>query len=340
MIISSRRVRLKPNAILTLPSWVRAPLSIQLNDTLYTVWESESNRSFVEITLSRFEPSHWGDMWRVEVETVDQIGFYQEVTDYLLGINFMILACEGSVVDGGRSHMMSFILSGVNYASENDKNSRKRQASDYFALRDLTEAMSVMFIDRLLFSDNGMPRLKIRRIDAYHRMWRRLDDGLKGPESLKNRSSGVKLPDQIVNDVTVCYPELSHVNSDCFYSTSVDTKDRLIRVIAFRDGAHKPFYLQIGIPGEVRFIDEVFRLLKENECNVIKFQLRRGLTPKYKNAILRNMRQDPVRMDITFTSSNLRNEARFISSISQKIMSSEHLRAVGCEVIVMDQFSD
>ena len=38
-------------------------------------------------------------------------------------------------------------------------------------LRDLFSEMAVEFIDTIIMNDNGLPRLKIRRIDAYHKLF-------------------------------------------------------------------------------------------------------------------------------------------------------------------------
>lgn len=340
MIISSRRSLIGTNNTIFLPAWLRAPLSIQDRDTVFATWEIEAGKTYLDISISRFEPRHWGDIWRIEMETIDRIGFYSDIMNFFLDNNLLLLAMEGSVIDGGRSHVMSFILSGVFYSSEHDKTNRIREAADYFVLRDLTETISVLFIDQLLFSDSGIPRLKIRRIDSYHRLRKRLqDNSLRGPETLRFQGQRLRLNDNINNAILAAHPTSSPVTDKKYAMVSADTKDRLGRILAFRDGNHIPLYLQVAVQNDIRYITEVLRVLNQHNCNIIKFQVRKGLSRNNSSPILLASDNQVIRLDLTIVPQRPHYEEKYISHIIASLTSCEPLKSAGCEVLSLENFS-
>ena len=87
---------------------------------------------------------------------------------------------------------------------------------------------------------------------------------------------------------------------DVFVISTVDTKDRICLVQFHKKGPHIPFYLQVIVPRRAALMRSVLNKLKEWECNVIKLQVRDGMSVNLRSTRQYENCENYCRMDLTF----------------------------------------
>jgi hypothetical protein len=342
MLISSRRRVIRRQNI-ELPEWVRAPLSLSSGNKVYCVLELSPSlattvRRHVELHLSPFAHSLWGDVWRVELETEDRAGTYEKIFRFFTEHNIDVLSAEGSLAAIQNVHLMSFVVSCEHYRSTHDSSSTERRALHYCTLRDLFSDMAVEFIDTVVMNDNGLPRLKIRRIDTYHKLYRRLRDKDTLQATLKIEKDSLRIDRGIIQHLTL---QLQLIDlSDLIFISTVDTKDRICLIQFHKKGPYIPFYLQMVVPRRTNFMQIIFETLKKWSCNIIKLQIREGLSNNMSNLPQFDNREAYCRVDLTFISEIPQNESTFVAELKATLLANPDLRAAGTCALGLEDYSD
>ena len=240
MLINAHRRTLTSKGFL-LPDWIRGPLSLNAGSLSWCVLNTGTKPTAAELIVSNFEPKHWPDLWRLEIETFDKKGTLTAIIAMLQNRNMELLAAEGSVNTPGGLHTMSFIFSCVEYDDPEDKKSEHRQLQSDVLLRGFYNWMAVKFIDVLSFATGERPRLRISRMSSHRELHLCLSNGNDYnliPTPILISGSYLKLSSDKLKDLK------QHLGKTIYYTPTVDTKDRLIRILLFGENLSAPLYFQ------------------------------------------------------------------------------------------------
>jgi hypothetical protein len=295
MLITARRRKLDPKGF-RLPDWIRAPLSLNSGALAWCVVAQSGEQSSAELIISNFDPVHWTDLWRLEIEILDRMGALAPLIELFESRDIAVLAAEGSVDLPGHVHVMSLILSCVHYANNFDGDRAKRELLPSPCLNDLFNWTATTFINDLNFSQQDEPRLRLSRLNTHWRLSQSIQSGadhrlLEKP--LRLAGDYLRIPQRDLK------PIQKLLGNDLCYTPTVDTKDRLIRILMFGDDLNSPMYFQFALnTSPTATIKQVTDLLAKHSCNVIKFSIRGGPNKAMKG---RGSAQQPeYRLDVTF----------------------------------------
>ncbi|MDA8586052.1 hypothetical protein N9L47_07225 [Rhodobacteraceae bacterium] len=124
---------------------------------------SNSDPTKPEYIISPYDPSTWGDMWRLEIQIIDKEDQLTKIVNLLDKHGIMILSSESRKAFDETWSVKNLMIDCQNLNSEADGNSQDRienQRSEIPSLRDL---FFCEFSDSLRYSGKGYPRLSITR---------------------------------------------------------------------------------------------------------------------------------------------------------------------------------
>lgn len=312
MIISEPRqpFDLKTKKI-SLPAWALAPLSLNRGARFWGIYgtppQHHLHQRALELILTTIHPRFWSDLWRLEFTTDDRIGNLEKIADLLHHLSVEIIASEGSIHSVAKFHSMTFILSLRNYSSPVDGDTEARMKRAHFIAKNLEFLIKANFADQIVFNDAGFPRFKLKRLNLYRGMASR-DLLLSNYEKLCE-DSGLVLtdvrevdpPEPFVNDILSLGP-------DIYYTSAVDTKDRVIRTLFFSKHERAPAHIQFATYGfNSLVLYTILKLIADRLGNVIRYQIRRGLNENAQGLLGRlaegkpkdHRKQQPARIDLT-----------------------------------------
>jgi hypothetical protein len=294
---------------IAIPAWAAAPLSLNRNGRFWGIYgqppQHNDQRTF-ELILTTIHPQFWNDLWRLEFTTDDRIGNLTKIADLFRCERIEVIASEGSIHSVSKYHSMTFILSLRNYSSPVDGDTELRARADQFSAKYLQFLILSNFADQILFNDAGFPQFKLKRMNQYRRMsnvdllvtYRKLcgDDGL-----MLSATQEVETPEAFGR-------ELEKLGGEVFYTSAVDTKDRVIRTLLFSRNDRVPGHIQLSTYNfDSHVLYSVLKLISDRQGNIIRYQVRPGLNEDGKGMLSRLAKgkakdpaeQRPARIDLT-----------------------------------------
>jgi hypothetical protein len=330
MLIWRRWDELDDNGIL-LRDWLLAPLSLNVGTPAYCAHEFLSGPTkSTEIILTTIEPRLWSDLWRLEAETYDDAGTLALICAILHEAKAEILISEGSSNSFSRFHTMSFLISCSRYASSIDGSSETRGRSKHIRLDGLELTLKLNLLSRLNLSTSGFPKLKIRRMETLYRTHKDVDlkqaryvEAMSLPADKRVRISPMTA--KVISD---------NVGQRACYSSMVDTKNRVIRVMVM-PMAESHCHLQFLILRDHTFVvREIFAWIFTYDGNVVRYQLRTGANSRVAVDPRKLQPGDrPARLDVTFTGHNQQKAANVRERLVEAVRTVDQLRKAGVEII-------
>jgi len=346
ILLKSRRVF--RNREIELDSWLRAPMSLNNGSELYLsvngVAYQDAPRA-VEIVGSHYPPDTWSDLWRLEIETVDKIGNLARVLHILARAGIRVMSSEGSISADGELHEMDFVLSAKNYSDERDSNTARRSASPTCQLVGLFDELAVNLIEQLNFRVDGAPKIKLRRMLAHYDLYQRATPNgnadaqsfIRPHRCVVNRGR-LKVSEEFEKQIQ----EISGVTVEgqLEYSASVDTKDRLLRILLFNSAMHKVCHVQVLCTSDSSVLSEIGALLAgevrdkaDARVNIVRFQIRPGWNMAAKRG-KHSVPSNAVRLDITFVPDRpWHSVSAMYETLRKRIEELPAMRIVGGKVI-------
>lgn len=272
---------------ITVPAWAAAPLSLNRNGRFWGIYgqppQHHDQRTF-ELILTTIHPLFWSDLWRLEFTTDDRIGNLTKIADLFRCERIEVIASEGSIHSVSKYHSMTFVLSLRNYSSPIDGDTELRSKADQFSAKHLQFLILSNFADQIMFNDAGFPQFKLKRMNQYRRMsnvdllvrYRKLcgDEGLT-----LSATHEVETPEMFGR-------ELEKLGGEVFYTSAVDTKDRVIRTLLFSKNEKEPGYIQLSTYNfDSHVLYCVLKLISDRQGNVIRYQVRPGLNENEKGTL-------------------------------------------------------
>ncbi len=271
---------------LFLPDWIRAPLYLGEGARYFAALESHKrSNGNVELVISSIDNMFWDDIWRIEVDTLDAPGNALILFDLLESRGFNILAAESSVNSFSDNHTTSIIISAAEYENFDDRSNIDRIRMSNPSLSGLRREIIAYLGDKISFKNDDDPKLKISHI----RSLKTISDDLKsGSRFILNRT-GDFITDGTIRLTTRAKEHLSlSIGSDkMIYAPSVDTKNRLIRVIfsGFKDFIKHDIQIIISSEFERQF-QIVYKKLFNAKANVVRSLIRPCPSNKAKSIVV------------------------------------------------------
>ena len=334
MLFSTKRRILNAGRI-QLPSWIRAPLSLGENSeaVCYVDLTRTAERvDFLQGFISPFPRELWKDLWRIELEVEDKSGILSQVIQILNKHSIEILAAEGAEASIGSYHIMSIIISTQNYRSPRDGDANERAVNSAAMLKELEAEITVELIEFLRLSDRGSIKLKIRRLDAYWQISRKIS-GRDFTSSIVNSSQIKNGSVHLLDGETAKIREVLDLKNDAnlLYSGCIDTKERVIRLIFFGESEGAPCYIQLHMPMQRNLLIDVLSCFSVEKHNIIRYQIRPS-TAMIPAEIGSHSRF--VRLDVTFSpDKDNRDREKMISNLKERISKTENFALYGAEIM-------
>lgn len=280
-----------------LPDWIRGPLSLNTGCLSWCVINAGTMPIAIELIITNFHPKHWADLWRLEIETFDKIGTLSKIIELLNKNNMEILAAEGCVNTPGGLHSMSFIVSCIGYESQVDGSSEYRRLKTDVFMRDFYNWMAVKFIDVLSFATGERPRLKVSRMNSH----RNLDLCVSNSADYHLVSEAIEISGSYMDlgPTEIDYLK-DNLGRTIYYTPTVDTKNRFIRILLFGKHLSAPMYFQfISVRSHTFHMEQITEVFSRYSCNIVKFSMRQGSKkPASDQTILG--KDAYCRLDLTF----------------------------------------
>lgn len=318
MLVHSRR-RSFIDAYLDLPIWLRAPLSLGEQKRVYVVASANDKYCSLEINISAIPRFHWDDLWRIELEIYDRVGFIADFTDFLKSLRIKVIAMESGLVLSGAHHVLSFIVSCKEYYSPKDRDTDTRAKRDVCILFDLQRDIGATFVEDIILRKHAKlnARIKIRRL-SYHRQ---LAIELTPPYG-----GNIFYYEDVMKNGKVAIPNslFEHYLSEDMEQTAVsislcDTKERVSRSIIYFDQEMTPCHIIVIFRNSPAVLRRIIDIMRSKGCDIIQSQVRLGVCHALSDKHADNV--DYSQLDVTFTHTNKNRPGlqRTVDSIRHQI---------------------
>ncbi len=252
-----------------LPATLTSILGLEQQSFVYVTATSINNSNDVTILLSNFDPNHWGDIWRLEFDVHDRIGILSELFGILADYRIQLLSCEASPSDVEGYHTISAFFNFHYYLDSLSQSSRDRIDKRAVASSDFEAEIIVSFLDDMFFRDDNLPRLRVRRVEEYRRLFKQiLEQSLPLPSRVRLINGNLSLAG------LQCLDQNFYTNikmRDFFILPVVDTKDRIMRI--HLHGEDRDLYERIFvIRNDASAMQEIFSIIQDNgwTCDLIR----------------------------------------------------------------------
>lgn len=282
---------------------------------------------YPEIIISPVKYEHWEECWRINSTFLNEPGIVNKFLKVLAELGVNIVMQESGSSDSRDYHEIETL---IDLSQTRQKLGYQRQ-EPFPAVRKLENILRYRFVDKLYMSDDGTPKLSIKRMtglakayDSTHHLRR----GAHTPEGYASVTPNymIKIPktilDHLVQDGFMTR-ERGKISANC--ALICDTRDRLIRAIF--TPLDKPAVLVNVLhrdwPGVLAGMTDVikndFDILQcltrpqkngYNQFEAILFPLdhcsrqsKRSLESALKKKLHAERSLDPIEMKVTFPSS-------------------------------------
>ncbi len=256
-----------------LPERIRGSLYLDEGTLYYCVLQNQATENdHLELITTTIPPEYWGDMWRIEFETEDRPGNTALLFGLLQDRQIEILNFESCFDPLSRKHISAVLLSARNYASARDLDYRERLLARNFELVELKEDILIYFWDQFAVNPDQTPRVKIRRMKTFRRLFADFQDGSRFRAAKSGQTyskSGIQLSEKAINHLH------RTLKAEQFMSASiVDTKDRLIRTLIFGQSPKRIHSCQLAYPARsAEMLSALTQCLYEIGGNIVRCRI-------------------------------------------------------------------
>lgn len=277
MLIASRSRELNHNVI-ELGPMPLAVLSCTTSVKCVGLIETTlQNSGICELIVSSIPKKHWSDLWRLELETQDDIGMIQKILKILYDNEITVLFQESSIRTFDGANCMSFIFSGIGYKEDGknkkDGNANTRSIDANCKLVFLESAIKLAILDQINFSESGNIRCKMNRIEVYRSLHNRcnIQDFIEiYPDLIISKDQNIRLPEVVKSHLDELFPD-----ANLLYQCGTDTKNRLIRVLISSTSENLCFDIKFSIKfGATDDQLTVLTAIKRAGLSVIRHKIR------------------------------------------------------------------
>jgi hypothetical protein len=256
-----------------LPASMLGIMSIDNNSFLYATVVSANQANDATIFLSKINPDHWGDIWRCEFDFYDELGIFEKFCGLMRQNGIPILSSETSTSDVGGYHTLSSLLDFHYYFDSISKASRDRIEMRAAMVGDIEALLLIEFIDRLHLRDDNLPRLRLKRVEEYRRIYGKVLVK-EVPFPVRTRVSGGRLLiDGLINLDRNLF---QNINSKKYFVLPIaDSKDRLLRIHLHGED-RKLNHVKFVVRDTPSGVHGLFKLIKEAGWNCDHIKLHKG----------------------------------------------------------------
>lgn len=141
-----------------------------------------------EMVLSAYPFDAWKDLWTLSIRLKDADLLTVRILHVLESMNIKVLQASAAVTFSGVNDSIAFILDCTGYSNDIDSDGAKRPTRERWRLRFLETLLTARMSRFLNIENDGRPSLRLQRLDAYRRIWLRLNrvgllDGQGAPGS-------------------------------------------------------------------------------------------------------------------------------------------------------------
>lgn len=278
-MINVSRLSLVNRTNIVVPEWVRVTMGFTDQSIVYFVGQELSYYGY-EVFVSSIPPSAWGDIWRIEIDFSDSPGLLRGIVELFDKYQIYILEAETIVSKNGLGHSTSFICNCAKYYSEIDGTSKERVERGKSNLFALEAAITNKLIDNLWFDSSLSPRIRVNRLNSYHRMINELSrvHDKYGHYSVTKISNGsLNFPPKFIEKI---YLELGLAPRDKLsLSFTCNSKDRTARLL-FANPKKNIFNFKVIFKKNDWCLHHVFNIVEKRGYNVLGSKIRQNSTNK------------------------------------------------------------
>jgi hypothetical protein len=286
LIIPSRPRPLAETSIV-LPGFIRAPIGLRNGARCYSLMDANVSprSSCLELTTTAVPPGYWQHLWRVELMTEDSIGNAALLFSLLEDRGFEILTVESSVNWNPQYHSTNVVVSARQYSSDIDGSPTSRLAVNRQSLDELERDILAYLGDQVAIPPyKSLPLIKVRRLNSY----KRLSDCLDTLTAFLISRNGIVLEG---DSIRLSRRALSHMQNrllegDLCYTSSVDTKTKLVRTIIYNATKNPKFSVAVYFNSvSARAFSVILAAVSSCDLNVVQQQCR--LATQAEDALMR-----------------------------------------------------
>ena len=190
-----------------------------------------------QLVLSAIEPKRRAELWNLSAVFIDRPGILAELTNLFADLNIDIVSCKLTTKEQNHHLIIDMDIDSFLYESEFDFNFKKRSTLYEPKLEELSIRIICNFINDIVFSADGNPRIRIVK----NKILEDTIDGLKTVKSCVLYKGGVlqldeDMIDELCADVKNYYPHLNedlYKESNLFVMIVCEIQTRVLRVFVF-----------------------------------------------------------------------------------------------------------
>lgn len=256
------------------PPWIRIPLALTSGQDAFLTIVEDNPLHLPEILVTPFSDLQWKDLWRLEVDLIDQPGLLRDISIFLEEKGCFILASEGTTIDGGSYSTASFFFDASGYKSSHDRSTLDRARSEDVDLHEMYCSFVARFIRVLRFLPSREPRVRLRRVLSYFRLSKMLSENLiLKPVKSKIKDGFLRVPPEIMRKMR------SHdtiKNNRLKATCAADTKDRIVRLLLATEKSCVQ-HVRIFFDYSPNSLSKILSCISRGQFDIFRYQLRHGL---------------------------------------------------------------
>lgn len=273
MILQGLLSKQEISSAIELPPSMLGLMSIDDSSYVYCTVVSINKSNDATIYISKFDPNHWGDIWRCEFDFYDKIGIFERFCTLMHDNKIPILSSETSTSDVSGYHTISALLDFHYYFDSITRASRDRIEMRSALASDIETLLLIEFIDELHLRDDNLPRLRLRRVEEYRRIFQKIKAG-ETPFPTRVKIANGQL---LIEGINRLDAELfNNMSKKPFFVLPIaDSKDRLLRV-HLHGVDRNLFHIKFVLRDEGSAIRGLFHVIRRDGWNCEHIKLHKG----------------------------------------------------------------
>lgn len=289
-----------------IPSWNRAPLGLGdgTNGHLVRTGDPTKYRADrVELIISPFDYTLWGDLWTLELQFIDKPGQFSALVNLFDRMQITILASESHQAYREKFFSISLVLDCSKYTSEIDGNSDMRQAKPSSEMLGLYTVLVAEFITDVRLVGLNHPRLAIRRNWPHYDLYSDfVAPPTAGKQELARNTSDI-VPIKFSDNGWFSIPPpkdsfLIYGNNKWRALTSTNTRSRLLHLTLVAKNDNYTVSLVFYFDKNDEILTNILNLLSSENYNILRHQLRPFLLEQKPPTVAKNRFGSPYTLNV------------------------------------------